>query len=78
MPGSSVPVIRQPFVGDDAVPFWARTNAADGDILFDVVGDPDEDANLVGGGLEARYVDLLRHALTEVEAPADQFERLGL
>jgi hypothetical protein len=78
MPGSSVPVIRQPFVGDDAVPFWARTNAADGDILFDVVGDPTEDANLVGGGLEARYVELLRHALTEVEAPADQFERLGL
>jgi hypothetical protein len=78
MPGSSVPVIRQPFGPGDRLPFWAMTRPADHH-LYDVTVDPDEGENRAG---EARardeMVDLLHTALDEVEAPADQYARLGL
>jgi arylsulfatase A-like enzyme len=79
MPGSDVPVIRQPFEVGDAVPFWAPGEGrADRHLLYDLDSDPLEAANLAGTGLEATFSELLRHALESVEAPADQYDRLGL
>jgi hypothetical protein len=79
MPGSTVPVIRQPFGPGDAVPFWAMTNAGEPrDLLFDVIDDPSEDRDLCGTDLENRLIEVLRGALSDVGAPADQFERLAL
>ena len=79
MPGSSVPVIRQPFGPGDAVPFWAMTNTGtQRDLLFDVVGDPHEDRDLSGTGLADQLEGVLRSVLRDVDAPDDQFQRLGL
>ncbi len=90
MPGSDVPVIRQPFAAGDDLPFWASTRFT-GDHLWDLDEDPTEDHDLVGGTagggsagrrpagrVEREAADLLRHALDEVEAPADHYVRLGL
>ena len=79
MPGSDVPVIRQPFEVGDAVPYWATGEGrADPHLLYDLDSDPAEAANLAGTRAEASFSELLRHALESVEAPADQYERLGL
>jgi arylsulfatase A-like enzyme len=77
MPGSSVPVIRQPFAAGDMLPYWAFTRFA-GNLLFDVSVDPDELENRADEPGERDAVELLRHALTVVEAPDDQLARLGL
>jgi hypothetical protein len=77
MPGSKVPVIHQPFVAGDPIPFWARTKFT-GNYLFDLENDPDEINNLAGTELEAQLAAQLKAALLELEAPAAQFERLGL
>ena len=47
-------------------------------LLFDLDEDPDEDRNLAGTPAEADAEELLRVALASVEAPAEQYERLGL
>jgi hypothetical protein len=78
MPGSEVPVIRQPFEPGDRMPFWVGGNAVDAHFLFDLDEDPDESVNEVGGALESDMVELLRHALQSVDAPDEQFERLGI
>lgn len=79
MPGSDVPVIRQPFVPGDLLPFWAG-GGFEGDHLYDRREDPGEERNLAPTAprrlAEAR--ELLRAALDEVEAPDDQYARLGL
>ena len=77
MPGTKVPVIRQPFRDGDFLPFWAY-GAFRGAQLFDVASDPGEDENLAGTPRERRAEELLRAALAEVQAPDDQFARLGL
>jgi arylsulfatase A-like enzyme len=77
MPGSRIPVIRQPYQPGDLLPFRAR-GPFSGNQLFDLNNDPDEAENRAGEPLEHDYADLLRQALREVEAPADQFVRLGL
>lgn len=77
MPGSKVPVIRQPFREGDMLPYWAA-GAFDGNHLYDVSGDPEENENRAGDREEKAAADLLRDALVEVEAPSEQFERLGL
>jgi arylsulfatase A-like enzyme len=81
MPGSDVPVIRQPFVAGDPLPYWAGSHF-DGNHLWRVLDDPNEDEDRAGPGgspsEEAEAADLLRAALDEVEAPDDQYERLGL
>ena len=79
MPGSDIPVIRQPFAVGDQVPYWAASRFT-GHHLWDVDDDPGEEHDLAGGGgpAERELVDLLRSALDEVEAPSDQYERLGL
>jgi hypothetical protein len=78
MPGSEVPVIRQPFEVGDRVPFWALIGNFRGQHLFDLDVDPTEDENLAGTAREAEAIDLLRAALEDVEAPDDQYARLGL
>jgi hypothetical protein len=78
MPGTDIPVLRQPYTAGDRLPFWAGHGHADQHHLYDLDVDPDETENRVGEPLEAELVDLLRTALEELEGPADQFERLGL
>ena len=77
MPGTRVPVIRQPFQPGDMLPFWAYTKFT-GNHLFRPDKDPTEDENLAGTKAEAAAADLMREALKEIEAPEDQFARLGL
>jgi arylsulfatase A-like enzyme len=77
MPGSTVPVIRQPFGPGDRLPYWAA-GPFDGHRLFDLDEDPAEEHDLRGTPLEAELADLLRTALVDVEAPDDQLARLGL
>jgi len=78
MPGSSVPVIRQPFESGDALPFWALNARPDDHHLFDLDNDPEERENLRGSRLERRGIDLLRAALEEVEAPSEHLARMGI
>ncbi len=77
MPGSRVPVIRQPYREGDRLPFWAL-GSFDGHRLFDLHEDPGELHDLSGTPAAQQAKARLREALIEVEAPADQFERLGL
>ena len=78
MPGTTVPVIRQPFAPGDALPFWVGRNISGQHHLYDVELDRDECENRVGEPAEAEMCDLLREALHAVDAPAEQLERLGL
>ncbi len=77
MPGSTTPVIRQPFAPGDLLPFWAYGAPVDDHHLYDV-DDVGETENRTGSGAERDALELLRHALDEVEAPAHQYDRLGL
>ena len=77
MPGSKVPVIRQPFVAGDLLPFWAYGKFS-GNHLYNLRNDPDEDENLAGSRTEKDAADKLRTALIEVDAPDDQLARLGM
>jgi arylsulfatase A-like enzyme len=77
MPGSQVPVIRQNWDESDPLPFWAGRRFS-GHHLYDLEADPEENENLAGGAGENDAVDALRAALETVEAPAEQFARLGL
>ena len=77
MPGSDVPVIHQPWAAGDRVPYWALFRPT-GNYVFDLAADPDENRNLAGGELEPALAAQLQRALAELEAPASQFERLGL
>src|SRR5262245_24893331 len=77
MPGSKVPVIRQPFGPGDRLPFWALGGFT-GTHLYDLANDPREAENLAGSAAEKRAEELLRAALVELEAPDDQLARLGL
>ncbi|MGH9886634.1 MAG: sulfatase-like hydrolase/transferase, partial [bacterium] len=77
MPGSTVPVIRQPFGDGDRLPFWGIGRFS-GSHLFDLREDPGEDRNLAGTPAEKRAEELLRTALLEIDAPDDQLARLGL
>jgi hypothetical protein len=80
MPGSEVPVIRQPFGVADEVPFWARMSSFHGDVKFDRQQDPNEENNLLKDPAlrMSNEVEAMREALKEVEAPLAQFERLLL
>jgi hypothetical protein len=77
MPGSTVPVMRQPFDVSDSVPFWALGRFS-GNHLYDVDDDPTEDNNLAGAPAEKAAADALGDVLRELEAPTDQLARLGL
>ncbi len=77
MPGSDVPVIRQPFAPGDLLPYWAGARVH-GNHLWDTDEDPGETHDLAGSPIEAELAELLRVELDEVEAPDDQYVRLGL
>jgi hypothetical protein len=77
MPGSKIPVIRQPYGPGDRLPFWAL-GPFGGHHLYDLREDPSESRNLTGGAAEKRAAEQLRAALVAVEAPDDQLARLGL
>jgi hypothetical protein len=76
MPGSNIPVIRQPFHADDRLPFWAYTHFV-GTLAFDLGDDPAEERNRATDSLGKELADVLREALRTVEAPDDQLVRLG-
>jgi arylsulfatase A-like enzyme len=79
LPGSDVPVIRQPFAPGDHLPFWVNGGRIVGEHhLYDLELDPHESENRRGERLETELIDLLRAALVEVEAPDEQFTRLGI
>jgi len=80
MPGSDVPVIRQPFAAGDQLPMWARMSSFEGDVLFNRREDPSESVNLATGPVprSSFQVEALREALRDIEAPGVQFERLVL
>src|SRR5439155_2136181 len=77
MPGSRVPVIRQPYREGDLMPYWAL-GPFSGNHLYDLFNDPEEENNLAGSKKETDYADRLRQALKQIEAPGDQLTRLGL
>jgi len=77
MPGSQVPVIRQPFRDGDMLPFWALGHFS-GHHLYDLAADPAEEHNLAGTRREGDAAEQLRVALQEIEAPPEQLARLGL
>ena len=78
MPGSTVPVIRQPFQAGDLLPYWAGGKFPAGNQLFSIDDDPLEEDNRAGTPAEKEAADKLRQLLQDVDAPSDQFERLGL
>jgi arylsulfatase A-like enzyme len=80
LPGSDVPVIRQPFDPSDAVPFWAIARFR-GDVLYDrfeceATGELRNAASDVAATKD--MTELLVEALRSVEAPDEQLERLGI
>lgn len=77
MPGSKIPVIRQPFTPGDMFPYWAYGRFS-GNHLYDLNDDPNEEHNLAGEKIEGDVADLLRRELIKIEAPDDQLSRLGL
>jgi len=79
MPGSDVPVIRQPFDPSDHVPFWAMGRFR-GDLLYDhgAIAAGEDFRNRAGDGDAPELTDLLVEALRGVEAPVDQLTRLGV
>jgi arylsulfatase A-like enzyme len=77
MPGSEIPVIRQPLGRDDPRPYWAMGHF-DGNRLYDLAEDPTEERDLTGSAREKEMEEKLRAALQGVDAPDDQLARLGL
>jgi arylsulfatase A-like enzyme len=77
MPGSTIPVIRQPFREGDLLPFWSYAKQYE-TLMFHRAEDPDETVNRIGDSIAKDAEELLRVALTEVDAPSEQFERLAL
>lgn len=78
MPGSEIPVIRQPFQPGDMLPYWCANQRPNLHCLYDLKNDPDESENLLDTPQEKRMVDLLRAALDELDAPREQLQRLGV
>jgi arylsulfatase A-like enzyme len=77
MPGSTIPVIRQPFREGDMLPFWAYAKQYE-TLLFDRKEDPEESTNRISDAIASDAEELLRTALLEVHAPSEHFERLSL
>lgn len=82
MPGTTVPVIRQPWDAGDKVPYWAWGGLGRSH-LWNVHEDPDEEHDLLSNGgpdskTEAILAEKLRATLIDIDAPAEQLTRLGL
>jgi arylsulfatase A-like enzyme len=84
MPGSSILVIRQPFMQGDFLPFWAYGGLKNENLMFDRNADPGELNNLaaVHGEIQSDIEVILERHLTEalqaINAPDDVLQRLGL
>jgi arylsulfatase A-like enzyme len=78
MPGTEVPVIRQPFRAGDLLPFWGYGEFAYGTVCFDLAEDPHEGHNRAGEAVGVAARALLHDALRAVDAPQEQLVRLGL
>jgi len=78
MPGSDVPVIRQPFRPGDPLPYWSLGTRTGEHHCYRLDNDPQELENRVGSRDEADMIELLRVALAAIEAPAEQMRRLGI
>ena len=78
MPGSDVPVIRQSFGPGKQLPYWSLGMRAGEHHCYRLDIDPGETENRLGSRDEADMIELLRVALKAIEAPAEQFERLGI
>ena len=79
MPGSDIPVLRQPFESGDQMPIWAfGDNAVGKHYLFDLSVDPNEDENRVGEQGEREMIELLRVALQSIDSPNEQLSRIGI
>ena len=78
MPGSTVPVIRQPFQPGDMLPMFMNDKCVDRHFLFDLDVDPDEQENRATEKVAGDLLDHLRSELQSVGAPDEQLERLGL
>ncbi|MEE4360928.1 MAG: sulfatase [Pseudomonadales bacterium] len=78
MPGSEVPVIRQPFAPGDPLPFWALGMRPGDHHCYLLDEDPGEVENRAGEAVGLELCDLLHAALRSLEAPDEQFRRLGI
>ncbi len=79
MPGSDIPVLRQPFAQGDQMPIWSfGDQSVDKHYLFDITVDPDEQENRTGEKSEEEMLEMLRSAMLSINAPDDQFQRIGL
>jgi len=78
MPGSDVPVIRQPFREGDLLPFWSAGQRIGEHHCYHLGNDPGETENRLGSAEERDMIELLRVALASVEAPDEQLQRLGI
>lgn len=76
MPGSSVPAIQQTWERGDRVPYWAWTKFS-GDHLYNLSDDPAEENNLIDSPAAADVNKRLKSALSAIDAPIEQFARLG-
>jgi arylsulfatase A-like enzyme len=78
MPGTEVPVIRQPFEPGDRLPFWAGHQPPSESYLFDIDVDPAELENRTGTSDEGEMLNALAAMLREISAPEDLLERVGV
>ena len=79
MPATEIPVLRQPFAQGDQMPIWSfGDQSVDKHYLFDITVDPNEQENRVGEKSEAAMEEMLRVAMRSIDAPDDQFQRIGL
>ncbi len=78
MPGSDVPVIRQPFREGDMLPYWSIGARIDEHHCYNLREDPNELSNALGSADERHMIEVLRSALVDIDAPAEQMERLGI
>ncbi len=79
MPGSDIPVLRQPYADGDPMPIWAGgPNIVGKHHYYDLTNDPDEQENRSNPREDEEMCELLRSALVQLEAPAEQLDRVGL
>jgi hypothetical protein len=77
MPGANIPVIRQTFQAGDLLPYWVHPRVGEHH-LYDIDIDPNEDENRLGKQDEKDMLELLNEGLRAVNAPDEQFQRLGI
>jgi arylsulfatase A-like enzyme len=78
MPGTGVPVLRQPFEPGDRLPFWAGHVPPSDSHLYDTEQDPFEIENRLGTKQEDDMLDALATELRAINAPVETLERVGV